>query len=86
MDIMQPYVDRFYEDALGITLMEAEKLGFEVEMLDYGTKQRMGINAPRSVYTDLPNSMGIIARRTSKVLPDLQEDVRWTRTNPRRRR
>jgi uncharacterized protein YjbI with pentapeptide repeats len=86
VEVMQPYVDRFYEDALGITLIEAEKLGFEVEMIDYETKKRLGYNSPRSVYRDLPASMGISAKRRSKVLPDLQEDVRWTRPNPRRRR
>ena len=86
MDIMQPYVDRFYEDALGITLIEAEKLGFEVEMLDYETKREMGISPPRSVYKDLPLSMGISTKRKSKVLPDLSGEVRWTRPNPRRRR
>ena len=86
MDIMQPYVDRFYEDALGITLIEAEKLGFEVEMLDYETKREMGISPPRSVYKDLPLSMGISAKRKSKVLPDLSGEVRWTRPNPRLRR
>ena len=86
MEVMQPYIDRFYADALGITLIEAEKLGFEVEMIDYETKKRLGYNSPRSVYRDLPASMGISAKRRSKVLPDLQEDVRWTRPNPRRRR
>jgi hypothetical protein len=86
VEVMQPYVDRFYEDALGITLIEAEKLGFDVEMIDYDTKKRLGYNPPRSVYRDLPASMGISAKRRSKVLPDLQEDVRWTRPNPRRRR
>jgi hypothetical protein len=86
VEVMQSYVDRFYEDALGITLIEAEKLGFEVEMLDYETKKRLGYNSPRSIYRDLPASMGISAKRRSKVLPDLQEDVRWTRPNPRRRR
>jgi hypothetical protein len=86
VEVMQPYVDRFYEDALGITLIEAEKLGFEVEMIDYDTKRRLGYHPPRSVYRDLPASMGISAKRRSKVLPDLQEDVRWTRPNPRRRR
>jgi uncharacterized protein YjbI with pentapeptide repeats len=86
VEVMQPYVDRFYEDALGITLIEAEKLGFDVEMIDYDTKKRLGYNPPRSIYRDLPASMGISAKRRSKVLPDLQEDVRWTRPNPRRRR
>ncbi len=86
MGAMQPYADRFYTDALGITLIEAEKLGFEVEMLAYETKKRLGYNPPRSVYRDLPASMGISAKRKSKVLPDLEEDVRWTRPNPRLRR
>jgi hypothetical protein len=96
MEVMQPYIDRFYEDALGITLIEAEKLGYEVEMLDHVTKMRQGftgtdehgrtVSAAKPLYRDLPASMGISAKRRSKVLPDLQEDVRWTRPNPRRRR
>jgi len=96
MEVMQPYIDRFYEDALGITLIEAEKLGYEVEMLDHVTKMRQGftgtdehgrtVSAAKPLYRDLPASMGISAKRRSKVLPDLQEDVRWTRPNPRLRR
>ena len=86
LEVMRPYADRFYTDALGITLIEAEKLGFEVEMLDYETKKRLGFKSSRSIYRDLPASMGISAKRRSKVLPDLEEEVRWTRPNPRRRR
>jgi len=96
MEVMQPYIDRFYADALGITLIEAEKLGYEVEMLDHVTKMRQGlagtdehgvtVSAAKPLYRDLPASMGISAKRRSKVLPDLQEDVRWTRPNPRLRR
>ena len=86
LEVMRPYADRFYTDALGITLIEAEKLGFEVEMLDYETKKRLGFKSSRSIYRDLPASMGISAKRRSKVLPDLEEEVRWTRPNPRLRR
>jgi len=81
--LMKPYVERFYADALGIVLQEAEKAGAEVEMLTYASKA--GDNSPRSVYTELPASMGISAKRASKVLPDLEDEVRWTRPNPKRR-
>ena len=85
-NIMQPYADRFYQDALGITLIEAEKLGYEVEMLTHETKAKIGANPPRDVYKDLPLSMGISDKRKSKVLPDLTDEVRWTRPNPPKRR
>jgi hypothetical protein len=95
MEVMQPYIDRFYADALGITLIEAEKLGYEVEMLDHVTKMRQGfigtdehgrtVSAAKPLYRDLPASMGINAKRKSRVLPDLREDVRWTRPNTSKR-
>ena len=82
--VMKPYVDRFYADAVGLVLIEAEKVGAEVEMLTYDTKKAE--RSPRSVYTDLPAAMGISAKRQSKLLPDLPDAVRWTRPNPFRRR
>jgi hypothetical protein len=70
---LQPYLDRFYEDALGIVFMEAEKRGYAVEMLTYDTKQRDG--SPRNVYTDLPRAMGMQRQKGSRVLPTKAPDT-----------
>ena len=81
---MRPYLDRFYEDALGVVFMEAEKRGYAVEMLTYETKKPMG--SPRSVYTDLPRSMGMQKQPTSKVLrPEVlfSQPVWYYKPNPR---
>ena len=69
--ILQPFVDRFYEDALSILFQEARSQGYEVEMLTYETKKRFG--SPRSIYEDLPRSMGFRKRKTSLSLPELPE-------------
>jgi hypothetical protein len=79
---MRPYIDRFYEDALGIVLVEAEKRGYAVEMLTYEAKREFG--SPKSVYTDLPKAMGMQKRRKSTVLPSLSETW-YYKPNPRRR-
>ena len=81
---MRPYLDRFYEDALGVVFMEAEKRGYAVEMLTYETKKPMG--SPRSVYTDLPRAMGMQKQPKSKVLrPEVlfSEPVWYYKPNPR---
>jgi hypothetical protein len=56
-DILAPIAERFYYDALGVIFELAAEKGYEVEMLDYPAKQKMG--SPRSVYTDLPREMGM---------------------------
>ena len=79
---MRPYLDRFYEDALGVVFMEAEKRGYAVEMLTYETKKLMG--SPRSVYTDLPRSMGMQRQKGSKVLsPGAVVETWYYKPNPR---
>jgi hypothetical protein len=70
---LQPYLDRFYEDALGIVFVEAEKRGYAVEMLTYESKQRDG--SPRNVYTDLPRAMGMQRQQGSRVLPTKAPDM-----------
>ena len=79
---MRPYLDRFYEDALGVVFMEAEKRGYAVEMLTYESKKLMG--SPRSVYTDLPRSMGMQRQKGSKVLsPGAVVETWYYKPNPR---
>jgi uncharacterized protein YjbI with pentapeptide repeats len=70
---LRPYIDRFYEDALGVVFMEAEKRGYSVEMLTYESKQRDG--SPRNVYTDLPRAMGMQRQKGSRVLPTRAPDT-----------
>jgi uncharacterized protein YjbI with pentapeptide repeats len=77
---MRPYIDRFYEDALGIVFVEAEKNGYAVEMLTYETKKPMG--SPRSVYTDLPRAMGMQRQKGSKVISE-EAETWYYKPNPR---
>jgi uncharacterized protein YjbI with pentapeptide repeats len=79
--LMQPFADRFYEDALGLTFDLAEEHGMKVEMLDYAQKKEHG--SPRNVYTDLPKSMGM-KLAPSLALPELGQV--WTYTPNRRTR
>ena len=72
---LRPYIDRFYEDALGIVFMEAEKRGYSVEMLEYASKRQF--NSPRAVYTDLPRSMGMVRQKGSNVLRDQRIAETW---------
>jgi hypothetical protein len=82
---LRPYIDRFYEDALGVVFVEAEKKDYAVEMLTYELKKHMG--SPRSVYTDLPRAMGMQRRRGSRVVPvdETQYETWYYKPNPRRR-
>jgi uncharacterized protein YjbI with pentapeptide repeats len=73
---MRPYIDRFYEDALGVVFVEAEKRGYAVEMLTYESKE--AFKSPRNVYTDLPRAMGMQRQKGSKVLPTKSPDTPMT--------
>jgi uncharacterized protein YjbI with pentapeptide repeats len=79
--LMQPFADRFYEDALGLIFDMAEEQGKKVEMLDYAQKKEHG--SPRNVYTDLPKSMGM-KLGASVAMPELGQV--WTYTPNRRKR
>jgi uncharacterized protein YjbI with pentapeptide repeats len=80
--ILQPYVDRFYEDAVGFVFEEAKALGYTVEMLGYEDKK--GYRSPKSVYIDLPRRLGMSAKRVSKSAPNLQDRVSYYDPNPSR--
>ena len=81
---LRPYIDRFYEDALGIVFMEAETKGYGVEMLEYEAKREF--KSPRAVYTDLPRSMGMQKRPKSAVLGEAVAETWFYKPNPRRGR
>ena len=87
--LVHPYSEHFYEDALGVVFDLAQQKGYSVEMLEYEDKRSM--DSPRSVYTDLPKSMGMrlspgsaVSKtflRTWKITPN----KRKTSRNPVRR-
>jgi len=81
LDLLKPYTDRFYEDALGIVFDLASQKGYRVEMLTYADKR--AYNSPMAVYTDLPKSMGMRTGKGSAVLSGLAET--WQITPNRRR-
>lgn len=81
MALLQPFADRFYEDAMGMIFDMAEDQGKKVEMLEYEHKKKFG--SPESVYTKLPKSMGM-KLGPSEAMPDL--GTVWTYTPNRRRR
>ena len=87
VDILAPIAERFYYDALGVVFELAAEKGYEVEMLDYPAKQKMG--SPRSVYTDLPREMGMQKKPKSALEEGAVEGVGsvWAyRPNPKSRR
>jgi uncharacterized protein YjbI with pentapeptide repeats len=57
LDVLQPYVDRFYTDALSLVFDIAHEAGLTVEMLSYEQKEPFG--SPKSIYEKLPKSMGM---------------------------
>lgn len=57
LDLVTPWHERFYEDAIAILLERAADENVRVEMVDYSYKQDE--EAPMSVYTDLPKKMGL---------------------------
>jgi hypothetical protein len=82
LDLLRPYSERFYEDAIGLIYLEAEALGYTVEMLGYGDKKEFG--SPRSVYTDLPKRLGMTQKRESEVpvWRELKDRVSYYKPNP----
>jgi uncharacterized protein YjbI with pentapeptide repeats len=84
-ELMRPYTERFYEDAIGIIFEEAEKLGYGVEMLGYEDKREF--RSPVSVYNELPRKMGMVTKRESQALPGMLTDrVSFYKPNPGKRR
>ena len=81
MALVQPFADRFYEDAVALVFDMAAEQGKNVEMLDYKQKEPFG--SPRNVYTDLPKSMGM-KLGPSEAMPELGQV--WTYTPNRRTR
>jgi hypothetical protein len=93
-ELMRPYSDRFYEDAIGLVFQEAEALGYTVEMLPYEAKKQFcyydvqkkkQICPPISVYVELPKRLGMTARRESESLQNLPAPVRYYKPNPGKR-
>ena len=92
VDLLHPYSERFYEDAVGLIYQEAEALGYTVEMLGYGDKEGCfyvrpdgkRVYAPRSIYTDLPKRLGMLQKRESEVptKPPLRDRVSYYKPNP----
>jgi hypothetical protein len=85
LDKVSPWHARFYEDALGFLMEWAAKAGVAVEMVDYDYKADE--ESPRSVYTDLPRSMGMRLsdgstssklKRTWKIKPNRKRSSRRT--------
>lgn len=66
LDMLEPWHERFYEDAVGFLLERAAAEEVAVEMVDYSYKQDE--DSPRSIYTDLPRSMGMKLSDGSEVL------------------
>ena len=77
LGLLEPFVDRFYEDALALIFDLARAQGLVVEMLTYETKVKVvppdGNPPPRSVYEALPKAMGMTKRRQSSIMPELPE-------------
>jgi len=83
LDWLDPWHERFYEDALGVLFERAAAEGVRVEMVDYSYKQNE--ESPKSVYTDLPRKMGMKLSAGSEVAPEAL-DKTWKLTPNRRRR
>jgi hypothetical protein len=89
LDLLAPYVENFYEDALGITFDLAQQKGYHVEMMEFEKKRDVVLRTgedppPRDVYTRLPPSMGMKLSPGSSVLPD-EVPATWKITPNRRR-
>jgi hypothetical protein len=91
VDLLSPYSERFYEDAVGLIYQEAESLGYTVEMLGYGDKKDCfyvkdgkRVYPPPSIYTDLPKRLGMSQKRESEVPTrhPLQDRVSYYKPNP----
>jgi uncharacterized protein YjbI with pentapeptide repeats len=86
LDVLEPFTERFYADALSLVFDIAEQAGLAVEMLSYA--QKAEFRSPRSVYEQLPKSMGMrkVKQATSPVFGEVWTLVpNGTRRNPTRR-
>jgi uncharacterized protein YjbI with pentapeptide repeats len=85
-ELIKPYAERFYEDAVGLIFQDAEALGYTVEILSYTDKTRIipGKKAPSTVYQTLPWKMGIREKRYTEVptRKKLVERVSYYKPNP----
>ena len=81
LELVTPWHERFYEDAIGFLLERAAEEGARVEMVDYSYKRDE--ESPMSVYTDLPKKMGMKLSPGSEVAT---LDKTWKITPNRRRR
>ena len=61
LGLLQPYVERFYFDALSIIFDIAHSAGLSVEMLSYEQKKvnRISEGKGRKIYEELPKKMGM---------------------------
>lgn len=80
LELVTPWHERFYEDAVGFLLERAAEAGVHVEMVDYSYKR--GEESPMSIYTDLPKKMGMRLSPGSEVA---KLDKTW-KIVPNRRR
>jgi len=80
LELVTPWHERFYEDAIGFLLERAAEEGARVEMVDYSYKRDE--ESPMSVYTDLPKKMGMKLSPGSEVAT---LDKTWKITPNRRR-
>jgi hypothetical protein len=91
MALIQPFADRFYEDALGLIFDLAEEQGKKVEMLSFEQKKQFGYydekgkfhGPPFGNYWVLPKSMGM-KLGPSQAMPELGQV--WTYTPNLRKR
>jgi len=83
LDLIRPFIERFYMDALDLVFELAHKEGLEVEMLTYETKKKW--HSPQSVYSKLPKLMGMRKRKTVRSPVDEVSEVWHVVPNPRRR-
>ena len=82
LDVLQPFVDRFYFDALALVLDIAAEAGLPVEMLSY--EQKRQFKSPRSLYEELPKRMGM--RKAASKLDFIEGGKTWQISpNPVRR-
>lgn len=79
LDLVEPWHERFYEDAIAFLMERAAEAGATVEMVDYSYKRDE--ESPMSVYTDLPRRMGMRLSPGSRVV---ELDKTW-KISPNRR-
>ena len=90
--LISPYLDRLYEDAVGLIFQKAEALGYTVEILGYEDKVQYCYEdafgklrcPPKGPYTDLPKKMGMVQKRVSEVpvIKKLEGKVSYYKPNP----